>query len=266
MDGSSGTGSVVTTFANNTVVSSSSTIIAGNGVTSNYTNGVLNPYSVNLTTSGSHTITVVSTTDPTAFGTASVIVTAGPPSKYLVTVSKNNPEPNETITITAQLVDAYNNPVSTSGQIVSWSSTNGGVFDSATSTTDANGIATISFTTANSITTQTVTAITNTFTGTSEVINVSGTLSYSDYENSLFKLYPNPLNQGYFFIEIDAVALSDTFTVDLFNLLGKKIASKNYNASSGRKLIDLPPNFSKGIYLIKISSGNHSTTKKVVIN
>ena len=74
--------------------------------------------------------------------------------------------------ITAQLADANNNPVASAGKVVTWSKTgSGGTFATATSTTDANGVATVVFTTGASVTTYTITATDNTgLTGTSGII------------------------------------------------------------------------------------------------
>ncbi len=71
----------------------------------------------------------------------------GPATKYVVTVSTATPAAGADVTITAQLTDAFGNAVPTSGVIVTWSSTNGGVFSAPTSTTNASGVATVTFTT-----------------------------------------------------------------------------------------------------------------------
>ncbi|MCZ2473802.1 hypothetical protein G9H62_13230, partial [Aquirufa ecclesiirivi] len=97
-------------------------------------------------------------------------VVAGAAAKYLVTSSNSSPTAGGTVTITAQLVDANNNPVTTSGNTVTWSKSDAnGSFSSATSLTDANGTATVTFTTHTvSGTSTTITATdNNTLTGTS---------------------------------------------------------------------------------------------------
>jgi endonuclease I len=68
------------------------------------------------------------------------------PTKYIVTSTDNNPIAGTTVTISAQLADDNNNPVSEAGKVVTWSSTNGGTFNNPTSITDANGLATVDFT------------------------------------------------------------------------------------------------------------------------
>ncbi len=68
-------------------------------------------------------------------------------SKYLVTSSNYTPIPGTGVTISAQLADAAGSPVPTSGVVVTWSMTGtGGSFSAATSTTNASGIATVTFT------------------------------------------------------------------------------------------------------------------------
>ncbi len=71
------------------------------------------------------------------------------PTQYIVTTSNYNPTVGSTITINAQLSDVNGNPVSTAGKVITWNSTNGGSFSSATSVTNANGLATVDFTVVN---------------------------------------------------------------------------------------------------------------------
>ncbi|MHA8062373.1 hypothetical protein PQG22_13985, partial [Aquirufa beregesia] len=67
---------------------------------------------------------------------ASITTVAGTASKYIVTSSSSSPAAGGTVTISAQLADANNNPVSTSGQTVTWTKSDAnGSFATATSTT-----------------------------------------------------------------------------------------------------------------------------------
>ncbi|MFL0163434.1 invasin domain 3-containing protein, partial [Aquirufa salirivi] len=76
-----------------------------------------------------------------------ITTVAGAASKYLVTSSSSSPVAGATVTISAQLADANDNPVATSGQTVTWTKSNAnGSFASATSTTNGSGIATVVFT------------------------------------------------------------------------------------------------------------------------
>jgi hypothetical protein len=95
-------------------------------------------------------------------------------SKFLVTSSTYSPVPGSAVTITAQLADSLGNAVPASGIVVTWSSTNGGSFSTATSTTNASGIATVTFTASTTNgTVHTVSATGGGFTGTSTNITVS---------------------------------------------------------------------------------------------
>jgi hypothetical protein len=119
--------------------------------------GTLSPLTDNG--GGRYTATV---TAPTQIGSASVSGTvgglpldaragmryiAGPPVRYILTTATTSTTAGGSITISAQLVDAFGNPVSGAGRTVNWSSANGGTFGQAGSTTDANGLATVAFTT-----------------------------------------------------------------------------------------------------------------------
>ena len=105
-------------------------------------------------------------------------VVVGAAAKYVVTSSNYTPTAGSGVTITAQLTDANNHSVKTAGLVVTWSKSDpGGSFGSPTSTTDANGVATVTFTTsATPSTSTTVTATdTNAMTGTSGTITTQGT-------------------------------------------------------------------------------------------
>ena len=95
-------------------------------------------------------------------------------NKFLVTSSNYAPVPGSAVTVTAQLANWAGTAVATAGVVVTWSSTNGGTFSAATSTTNASGIATVTFTvSATNGTVHTVTATGGGFTGTSSNITVS---------------------------------------------------------------------------------------------
>lgn len=100
-------------------------------------------------------------------------IVVGPAAKYIVTASTYGPTPGAGVTITAQLADANNHAVKTAGRVVTWSKSDpGGSFGAPTSTTDTNGIATVTFTTSS--TAETAATVTATdpgpFTGTSATI------------------------------------------------------------------------------------------------
>ncbi|MHA8062352.1 beta strand repeat-containing protein, partial [Aquirufa beregesia] len=116
--------------------------------------------------------TVTATTSAISGTSASITTVAGTASKYIVTSSSSSPVAGATVTISAQLADANDNPVATSGQTVTWTKSNAnGSFASATSTTNASGIATVVFTTHTVVATATtVTATTSAISGTTSTI------------------------------------------------------------------------------------------------
>jgi hypothetical protein len=79
--------------------------------------------------------------------TFSATGTAGASTRYLVTASNYGPLAGNAVTISAQLVDAYGNLVSTAGVTVNWSKTGTGGTLPGSSTTNASGISTVTFTT-----------------------------------------------------------------------------------------------------------------------
>ena len=69
-------------------------------------------------------------------------------AKYVVTASVVDPPAGTPIVVSAQAVNAFLTPVSVSGRVVTWTVSHGtgGSFAQVTSTTDANGLATATFT------------------------------------------------------------------------------------------------------------------------
>ena len=120
---------------------------------------------------GSATLTATDTT-PTAGSTTLVPVPAAA-AKYSVTPASNPVIAGTSVTIGAQLQDTFGNDVSTIGNIITWSSNNGGSFGTNTSTTDINGLATVTYTTTTVVETVKITATDTTpLTGTTPAINV----------------------------------------------------------------------------------------------
>jgi hypothetical protein len=118
----------------------------------------------------------------TAATSNALTVTAGAENKYVVTSSSTAPAAGSAVTISAQLSDVSGNAVNTAGKTVTWSKWDAnGSFATATSTTNAAGIATISFTVhtvSATSTTVTATSSTPTLTGTSSTITtVAGAAS-----------------------------------------------------------------------------------------
>lgn len=171
---------------NNPVATAGKTVTWGstNGGTFSSPTGVTSgggAATVTFTTSstiGTDHVVTATDGDNIAGSGATITTAAGPPTKYVVTSSNNSPAAGTVVTITAQLADAGNNPIKTAGRVVTWSKTGtGGSFASPATTTDANGVATVSFTThtlAGTVHTATATDA-NSLTGTSgNITTVAG--------------------------------------------------------------------------------------------
>lgn len=106
-------------------------------------------YIINL---GSLTVTnsnyVLSLVEGVTFEIKAVAAT-----QYIVATSTTSPRAGTALTITAQLADEFGSSASESGRVVTWSelSVTSGTFSSATSVTNAQGIATVQFTTSSTI-------------------------------------------------------------------------------------------------------------------
>lgn len=87
---------------------------------------------------------------------------------------------------------------------------------------------------------------------------VAATLSIDDvFTKANFNLYPNPADN---FVEV-ATTL-DIDTIEIYNLLGKRVSSVKKLTSNRIDVSTL----SKGLYLMKITSGTSTTTRKIIKN
>ena len=77
--------------------------------------------------------------------TFTATATAGPAAQLAVSASDSTPAAGGTVTVSAQLEDAYGNSVTTSGLAVGWTSTAGSL-SAGSATTDSSGVASASFT------------------------------------------------------------------------------------------------------------------------
>lgn len=87
--------------------------------------------------------------------------------------------------------------------------------------------------------------------------NDDPSLSTNEFEASKFSLYPNPTDTGHVTI---TSSNNDVINVQVFDILGKQI--KNETLTNNTLNVS---NLKSGIYLIKITQNNASTTKKLVI-
>lgn len=91
-------------------------------------------------------------------------------------------------------------------------------------------------------------------------LRVDGTtLSVQDIGlNAEFSVYPNPVNEGFVYIESN---LQGEKTIELFDLTGRNVL----NQSLDNEKLDVS-NLNSGIYLMRISVADKSATRKIIIN
>jgi Secretion system C-terminal sorting domain len=82
-------------------------------------------------------------------------------------------------------------------------------------------------------------------------------LSTENFETSKFSLYPNPTNTG--FVSITSTN-TEAITVAVYDILGKQV--KNETLVNNTLNVS---NLNTGVYIVKITQNNASTTKKLVI-
>ncbi|HEX9825783.1 MAG TPA: lamin tail domain-containing protein [Flavobacteriaceae bacterium] len=83
------------------------------------------------------------------------------------------------------------------------------------------------------------------------------TLSVDNFAESIFKIYPNPTSLGY----INISSKSQTaMKVGVYDILGKQVINKSVDNNR----LDVST-LTSGIYIMKISQDNATTTKKLVI-
>jgi len=165
-------------------------------------------------------------------GNASVSFVAGAAAKYSVSSSSYSPQAGSTVTISAQLLDASNNPVAATGQTVTWSSTNGGSFSSATSTTNGSGLATVNFTVSTLAgASHAVTANDGSVSGTAP--SISTTTAVLSMASSTLTCGPSLLSADDSSISICTLLLKDTFGNRITSSQGTATMSTTLGSLSG---------------------------------
>ena len=84
-------------------------------------------------------------------------------------------------------------------------------------------------------------------------------LGVDELEEQSFEIYPNPSSGS---VKINLGNSNDKYLVQIFSILGQKVFEKEYTNSSSATL----NNLQEGIYLVKITNGTQSATKKLIIN
>ncbi|WP_179315978.1 T9SS type A sorting domain-containing protein [Winogradskyella undariae] len=107
-----------------------------------------------------------------------------------------------------------------------------------------------------------VTGLGGEFNGTYQIFpryasDIAEALSINEFNANTFSLYPNPTNTGSVTI---SSTNSDVMNVQVFNILGKQV--KNETLTNNTLNVS---NLKSGIYIVKITQNNATTTKKLVI-
>lgn len=85
----------------------------------------------------------------------------------------------------------------------------------------------------------------------------------SVFSNSL-KVYPNPVTENQFFIQLPTQQ-GESLNVKLVNLLGQEVYSKSLDVSAGVAKIQPETQLQSGVYLVNISNGTSTATKKLIV-
>lgn len=88
--------------------------------------------------------------------------------------------------------------------------------------------------------------------------DIDVTLSLEDITAKNFSLYPNPVTNGSFNIESQN---TETFSLKVYNVFGKEVLELNQIQDQNINVSQLQ----SGVYLVKITQNESSTTKKLII-
>ncbi len=94
---------------------------------------------------------------------------------------------------------------------------------------------------------------------------VTGIETLSNFTESAISIYPNPASNGNFNITLTAND-KNNITLNVYDVLGKEVHSFNYTTKVGSNFINVNlKDSNKGMYFVKLSSGDNSITKKLII-
>ncbi len=98
-----------------------------------------------------------------------------------------------------------------------------------------------------------------------EVCSTTVTLSSLDvFGLDSFSVYPNP-NNGEFTVKLNSSS-SNKIKINVYDIRGRKVFDNSYsNSSNFNKVVNLN-NVQSGIYILKVSDGERSGTKKIIVN
>lgn len=78
-------------------------------------------------------------------------------------------------------------------------------------------------------------------------------------------IFPNPTT-GRFTIELNRKNSGrDSFNLEIINLIGQTVSSRQYAFMQGREEIEMDPALAKGVYIIRVREGEVLVTKRIVL-
>ncbi|MBO7651116.1 MAG: PKD domain-containing protein [Bacteroidales bacterium] len=77
-------------------------------------------------------------------------------------------------------------------------------------------------------------------------------------------IYPNPAS-SIVNIDLGSVEYGKDITVDIYDMLGRNVASQNHNSSEGSIELNVS-SFSEGLYFVRMNIDGHNVTEKVLIS
>lgn len=78
------------------------------------------------------------------------------------------------------------------------------------------------------------------------------------------RVYPNPSTNGNFSVSFLVPQFQETITIKVYNLIGKEVYQKKLNVFQGQfdGSVDIA-GYSKGVYILEISSGENKQIKRL---
>ncbi len=97
-----------------------------------------------------------------------------------------------------------------------------------------------------------------------DIVFQTTVLSNGDFSGASFKVYPNPTEGSAFFVEMPA-SMTGQATVALYNTVGQQISARV--TTEGSNVVKVAPDtvLSDGIYMVQISNGYSTVTKKLIV-
>ncbi len=95
-------------------------------------------------------------------------------------------------------------------------------------------------------------------------INISPTVSIEEFGYENLIIYPNPTNIGEFFIQLNG-SLSRPITIEIFDVSGQFIKTVDFNPTGDFSESVSIVSLHSGMYLVRVTDGVKTMTKKVVI-